>query len=173
MTNYVAFLRAVNVGGTGKLAMHDLRTMCIELGLADVQTYIASGNVVFTSDKPKQAVKTALEEKLRMYVGKPVGVFVRTSSELRMILSKNPFPDEDPKRTVAIFLDRKPPEDSISNVVGQIDEELGIGTQEIYVYYPSGMGHSKLRIPAANEGTARNMNTIRKMTELAAGQAAS
>ena len=48
MTNYVAFLRAVNVGGTGKLSMHDLRKMCIELGLAHVQTYIASGNVVFT-----------------------------------------------------------------------------------------------------------------------------
>ena len=168
MTNYIAFLRAVNVGGTGKLPMHDLRKMCIDLGLADVRTYIASGNVVFTSDKSKRAVKAALEEKLRTYAGKPVEVFVRTSSELRTILNKNPFPGEDPKRTVAIFLDRKPPEDAISNAVGQIDEEMSVGKQEIYVYFPSGMGRSKLRIPAAKEGTARNMNTIRKMTELAA-----
>jgi len=173
VTTYVAFLRAVNVGGTGKLPMHDLRTMCIELGLADVQTYIASGNVVFTSDKSKQAVKTALGKKLRMCAGKPVGIFVRTSSELRMILSKNPFPNEDPKRTVSVFLDRKPPKDAISNAVGQIDEEMSIGKQEIYVYYPSGMGHSKLRIPVAKDGTARNMNTVRKMTELADGQPAS
>ena len=173
MTNYVAFLRAVNVGGTGKLPMHDLRKMCIELGLAHVQTHIASGNVVFSSDKSMRVVKTALEKKLRTYAGKPVEVFVRTSSELRMILSKNPFPGEDPKRTVAVFLDRKPPKDAISDAVGQIDEEMSIGKQEIYVYYPSGMGRSRLRIPAAKDGTARNMNTIRKMTELAAGHSAS
>ena len=66
MTIYVAFLRAVNVGATGKLPMSNLRRMCVELGFDDVQTYIASGNVVFTSDKSKHAAKTALEEKLRV-----------------------------------------------------------------------------------------------------------
>ena len=50
MTRYVGLLRAVNVGGTGKLPMADLRAMCAEIGFADVQTYIASGNVVFDSD---------------------------------------------------------------------------------------------------------------------------
>lgn len=170
MTNYVAFLRAVNVGGTGKLPMSDLRKMCGKLGFADIQTYIASGNVVFTSEKTKQAVKTALEEKLRAYAGRPVGVFVRTASEIREILHKNPFPNKDAKRTVAIFLDRKPAKDSLTTAVGQNDEEMSIGSQEIYVYYRSGMGRSKLRIPAAKDGTARNMNTIRKMAELASRQ---
>lgn len=166
MTVFVAFLRAVNVGGTGRLPMSDLRAMCNELGLADVRTYIASGNLAFSSDESKVSVKTALEEKLRDYVGKDVRVFVRTASELREILEKNPFPDRDPKFTVAIFLDRKPPKDALDNATGRSDEDMQLGTREIYVYFRSGMGRSKLNIPAAKEGTARNMNTIKKMVAL-------
>ena len=166
MTVFVAFLRAVNVGGTGRLPMSDLREMCNELGLADVQTYIASGNLAFSSDETKVSVKTALEEKLRDYVGKDVRVFVRTAAELREILEKNPFPDRDPKFTVAIFLDRKPPKNALDNATGRGDEDMQLGTREIYVYFGSGMGRSKLNIPAAKEGTARNMNTIKKMVAL-------
>jgi uncharacterized protein (DUF1697 family) len=166
MTVFVAFLRAVNVGGTGRLLMHDLRRMCNELGFADVQTYIASGNLVFGSDESKESIKTALEGKLRDYVGKDVGVVVRTASELCAILNKNPFPERDPKFTVAIFLDRKPPNNALAQATGRNDEDMRIGAREIYVYYGSGLGRSKLRIPAAKNGTARNMNTVRKMVEL-------
>lgn len=167
MTIYVAFIRAVNVGGTGKLPMADLRKMCGDLGFKDVQTYIASGNVVFVSEEPKEAVMLALHETLCAYMGKPVGIAVRTASEVQAILDRNPFADEDPKRTVATLLKEKPPKDALAKAVGQSDEEMRIGTREIYVYYKSGMGHSRLRIPAAKDGTARNMNTIRKMSELA------
>ncbi len=166
MTVYVAFLRAVNVGGTGRLPMSDLRRMCSELGLADVQTYIASGNLTFRSDESKESIKTALEGKLRDYAGKDVAVIVRTASELRETLNKNPFADRDPKYTVAIFLDRKPPKDALAQATGRNDEDMRIGDREIYVYYESGMGRSKLKIPAAKDGTARNMNTVRKMVEL-------
>ena len=166
MTVFVAFLRAVNVGGTGRLPMSDLREMCNELGLADVQTYIASGNLTFDSNESKAAIKTALEGKLRDYMGKDVGVSIRTASELRSILDKNPFPDLDPKFTVAIFLDRKPPVDALDLATGRNDEDMRLGAREIYVYFGSGMGRSKLKIPAAKDGTARNMNTIKKMVEL-------
>ena len=166
MTVFVVFLRAVNVGGTGRLPMSDLRRMSNELGLAEVQTYIASGNLTFESDDSKESIKTALEGKLRGYAGKDIGVVVRTASELRGILNKNPFPDRDPKYTVAIFLDRKPPKDALAQATGRSDEDMQIGGREIYVYYGSGMGRSKLRIPAAKGGTARNMNTVRKMVEL-------
>jgi len=166
MTVFVAFLRAVNVGGTGRLPMSDLRAMCNELGLADVQTYIASGNLAFSSDESKVSVKTALEEKLRDYVGKDDGVFIRTASELLTRLDKNPYPDRDPKYTVAIFLDRMPPKDALDKATGRNDEDMQLGAQEIYVHFGSGMGRSKLKIPAAKDGTARNMNTIRKMVTL-------
>jgi len=166
MTAFVAFLRAVNVGGTGRLPMSDLREMCNELGLADVQTYIASGNLTFDSNESKASIKAALEGRLRDYMGKDVGVIVRTASELRATLNENPFPDRNPKFTVAIFLDRKPPKDALDMATGRIDEDMQLGTREIYVYFGSGMGRSKLKIPAAKDATARNMNTIKKMVAL-------
>lgn len=76
-----------------------------------------------------------------------------------------------PARTVAIFLNSKPPADALDHASGLSDERLSIGKREIYVYYGSGMGQSKLRIPAAKEGTARNMNTIAKMVALILTQA--
>jgi len=168
MARYIAFLRAVNVGGTGKLPMAELRAMCVELGFSDVKTYIASGNLLFTSDASRAAVKASLEQRLADYAGKPVGVIVRTPSEVGSVLDSNPFADKDPRFAVAIFLDKKPPSDALEHATGQSDEEMLLGNKEIYVYYGSGMARSKLRIPAAKQGTTRNMNTVRKMVELAA-----
>jgi len=169
MKRYVAFLRAVNVGGTGKLPMADLRAMARELGFSDIKTYIASGNLVFSSEESAKAVKSALEARLAEYAGKPVAVFVRTATEMRRILSDSPFPDKESKYTFVVFLQRKPPTDTVTEAVRRVDEELHIGKREIYVHYPSGMSQSKLRIPAAKNGTGRNMNTVRKMAELASG----
>jgi len=166
MTAFVAFLRAVNVGGTGRLQMSELRKICNGLGLNDVQTYIASGNLTFRSDESRKSIKTALEGKLREHMGKDVRIIIRTASELRAILDENPFPDRDPKFTVAIFLDRKPAKDALDLATGRNDEDMRLGAREIYVYFGSGMGRSKLKIPAAKDGTARNMNTIRKMVAL-------
>jgi uncharacterized protein (DUF1697 family) len=167
MTSYVALLRAVNVGGTGKLPMADLRTMCSDLGFARVETYIASGNVVFTSKSSAMRVKTDLEARLFDYANKRVGVVVRTASEMRTVLSANPFPKAPPNYTYAIFLDERPPSDALETAFGVKDEEMRLGAREIYVYYRSGMGKSKLRILAAKAGTARNMNTVAKLAEMA------
>src|SRR5215510_14319784 len=76
MAVFVALLRAVNVGGTGKLPMSELKSMCEKLGFANVHTYIASGYVLFESRKSEGAVKAALEGALQRYAGKPVGVLV-------------------------------------------------------------------------------------------------
>ncbi len=160
MPTYVAFLRAVNVGGTGKLPMAELRAMCESIGLTDVRTYIASGNVVFKSRLSEASVKAKLERCLEDYAGKPVGVLVRTGAELAAVLEGNPFKAAAPNRTVAIFLDAPPPADALTTVSGRNTEELALGTRELYVHYGEGMAHSKLKIPAAKTGTARNMNTI-------------
>ena len=169
MTGYVALLRAVNVGGTGKLPMAELREMCGSLGFDGVRTYIASGNVVFSTDLSEVEVKAALEERLRAYAGKPVGVMVRTAQEMADVLGANPFPDEPGNRTVAIFLDAAPPADALESIRNRKDEEVRLGTREIYVAYGSGMGTSKLAIPAGATGTARNMNTVAKLAELSRG----
>jgi uncharacterized protein (DUF1697 family) len=168
MGSFVALLRAVNVGGTGKLPMSDLKRMCEELGFGSVQTYIASGNVVFVSRKSEAAVKTALDKRLEAYAQKPVGVLVRTAAEMAQVAADNPFPKLAPNRTMAVFLDRAPPADTLAGVRGQKDEQIRLGRREIYVHYGEGMAKSKLVIPAAKAGTARNMNTVAALAKMAA-----
>ena len=167
MGSFVALLRAVNVGGTGKLPMSDLKELCEELGFGAVRTYIASGNVVFESRKSEAAVKAALEKRLEAYAGKPVGVVVRTAEEMAQVLSDNPFPKAPPNRTMAVFLDRAPPTDALAGIRGQKDEEIRLGQREIYIHYGQGMAKSKLVIAAAKVGTARNMNTIAVLARMA------
>src|SRR5215468_6658828 len=118
MTAFVALLRAVNVGGTGKLPMSELKATCEKLGFTKVQTYIASGNVLFESRKSESAVKKALEAALQKYAGKPVGVLVRTPAELAKVAAANPFPKQPAKWTVAIFLDEPPPKDTLKTLRG-------------------------------------------------------
>src|ERR1700754_1296764 len=118
MASFVALLRAVNVGGTGKLPMSELKAMCEELGFEKVRTYIASGNVVFTSRKSEAAIKMALEKRLEAHAKKPVGVVIRTAAEMAEVAKNNPFPDKATNRTVAIFLDKAPPKDALDGVRG-------------------------------------------------------
>ena len=167
MTAFVALLRAVNVGGTGKLAMSDLKAICEAAGLERVRTYIASGNVVFRTDRAEAAVKAAIEAGLLAHAGKPVGVQVRTAAEMTAVLDANPFPERAPNRTVAVFLDAAPPADALERATGLNGEAMRLGRREIYVHYGDGMADSKLKIPVAAAGTARNMNTIAKLAEMA------
>ncbi len=172
MTSYVALLRAVNVGGTGKLPMSELKAMCEEAGFEGVRTYIASGNVVFTSKLAEKAVKRALEQRLQDYAGKPVGVMVRSATEMAAVLAANPFAEAAGNRTVAIFLDASPTATALHDVTGAKGERLALGRREIYVHYGDGMADSRLKIPAAKAGTARNMNTIAKLADMAASRGA-
>jgi uncharacterized protein (DUF1697 family) len=169
MNAYIALLRAVNVGGTGKLPMTELKAMCEAVGFLSVRTYIASGNVVFQSAKTEARVKAELEAALTAYAGKPVGVMVRTATEMAAVLAHNPFSKMPGNRTVAYFLDATPSADALQTVTNQTSEQLRLGVREVYGYYPDGMGNSKLKIPAAKNGTARNMNTIAKLAEMAGG----
>ena len=171
MPVFVVLLRAVNVGGTGKLPMSDLKRLCEKAGFRKVRTYIASGNVVAERDGSQAEAEAALEKELRSYAGKPVGATIRTAAEMSKVVANNPFPDRSGSLTVAIFLDRAPPRDAVKAVKGQANEEMRLGAREIYVHYPDGIGRSKLRIPAASDGTARNMNTIAKLAAMAADEA--
>ena len=168
MQTWIALLRAVNVGGTGKLPMAELRSMCEQAGFADVRTYIASGNVVFRSALPEREVAAALESPLAAYAGKPVGVLVRTAAEMAAVRAANPFPDAPGNRVVAIFLDSPPPADALEHASGRKHEAMALGRREIYVHYGEGMADSRLRIPAAKAGTARNINTVAKLAAMAA-----
>lgn len=168
-TTFVALLRAVNVGGTGKLRMAELTALCEAEGFARVRTYIASGNVVFESDQDAAVVKAALEARLAVHAGRAVGVCVRTAAEMAAVLAANPFADAPPDRTLAIFLDEPPPADALDHVRHRTRERLALGAREIYVDYRDRdtMAGSRLVIPAAARGTARNMNTVAKLAQMA------
>jgi uncharacterized protein (DUF1697 family) len=166
LTTYIALLRAVNVGGTGKLPMPQLKALCAKLGFQRVETYIASGNVIFDCDRPAAKVQTQLEKQLQNHLGKAVDTFVRTAAEMQAVLEKNPFSKQEPRLTYAFFLHGRPPPDAVTQVRSRADEEIYLGTREIYVFYPTGMGQSKLKIPAAIAGTARNLNTVAKLVAM-------
>jgi len=167
MHTYLCLLRAVNVGGTGKLPMADLRAMCEAEGFTDVRTYIASGNVVLRSASTARQVQATLEAALSQYAGKPVAVLVRTAAEMSAVLDAKPFTGAEPSRVVVIFLDQPPPLDALDAIGGQVGEALWLGTREIHVHYRDGIGDSKLKIPAAKAGTARNINTVAKLVQMA------
>lgn len=167
MTSTVALLRAVNVGGTGTLAMAELRAIAAELGLANPRTYIASGNLLFESDLAEAAVKRLLERRLEAHLGKPVGVMIRSAAEMAAVVADNPFAEAPASHVVAIFLDQAPPGSALTDHRYLKDERIALGTREIYVHYPEGQGRSRLAIAAAAAGTARNLNSVARLAELA------
>lgn len=165
---FVALLRAVNVGGTGKLPMADLKRMCEEAGFSRVETYIASGNVVFDAAKTEAEIRAALEAALTAYAGKPMDVLVRTGAEMAAVRDANPFLDAPANRVVALFLDAAPPPDILDTITARADEEVGVGTRELYIHYPSGQARTKLVFKGMGVATARNINTVARLAEMAA-----
>ena len=117
---------------------------------------------------PKPPSRPRWKEQLAAYAGKPVGVLVRSGAEMAQVLADNPFPQAAPNRTMALFLDRAPPADTLATLRGQRDEQVRLGRREIYIHYGEGMARSKLVIPAAKAGTARNINTVAALAKMAA-----
>ena len=167
VTTFIALLRAVNVGGTGKLAMAELRSMCSKLGFTDVATYIQSGNVVFTTKISASKAQATLEAALTKHLGKPSAVILRTRDELIATERANPFPAVAPSQLLVLFLDEAPPKSSLVHVKIPGREQLACVGREVFIHFPDGMGRSKLKLPFANAGTGRNLNTLRKLIEMA------
>jgi uncharacterized protein (DUF1697 family) len=162
---YVALLRAINAGIA--LPMADLRQLAADLGLANPRTYIASGNLLFDSDLHEEKLKPLLEARLKERVGKPVATMIRTGEEMATVAAANPFADEQGSKVVAIFLDSPPHPSVLADHRHRAGEQFALGTRELYVFYPEGMGRSRLLLPSVTHGTARNLNTVAKLAALA------
>ncbi len=168
MTVYIALLRAVNVGGTGMLAMKDLSSLCTGLGFENVRTYIQSGNVVFKSRLARARVLAALERALNAHMGKKIDVVLREASELRRVLEANPFREFEPSKVTVAFCSMPVDKKACAKVVAPGGERVVAAAQEIYVYYPDGMGRSKLKLPITGGAvTVRNINTVTKLLAIA------
>jgi uncharacterized protein (DUF1697 family) len=168
----VALLRAVNVGGRNKVPMGDLRALFEELGHTDVVTYIQSGNLVFSSRKRVSVapLKAALAERF----GFEIDVMLRTASEMRAVVDRQPF-DVDVATVHVGFLAEAPTARVIAGFELErfAPEEAAFEGREVYLHLPNGMGRAKL--PAyldrhlAIAWTARSWRTVLTLLELAGG----
>ena len=168
MTAFVAMLRAVNVAGTGKLPMADLRMVGTECGFASVRTFIASGNLLFDSRRDEAEIASMLGERIDRLMGKHVPLFVRNAGEMAEVVARNPFTDDKPSRVMAHFISEQPTQAMLDAASGVQGERLALGPRAIYVSYGEGIGKTKLKLPAVARGTARNMNSVAKIAALLA-----
>jgi uncharacterized protein (DUF1697 family) len=168
VTAYVALLRGVNLLGVSTLKMADLKAIAGKLGLKNPRTYIASGNLLFVSKKAEEPLRRALEQEMKAHMRRELRVMLRTAAELAAVVDANPFTDSPGNRVQAFFLNEPPPNDLEKTARNQDDERIATGRREVFVAYgEQGIGKSRLRLPAAEAGTARNMNTVAKLAELA------
>jgi uncharacterized protein (DUF1697 family) len=169
VTNYVALLRGVNLIGKSSLRMTDLKAIAHDLGLEGARTYIASGNLLFSSDKPEEKLRLMLEKDLRKHMGKEVRVMLRTADEMDEVVKTNPFTDRPARNVQAFFMNEAPPKNLLATIRNKADDEhVAAGSREVFVAYGErGIGRSRIRIPAAEVGTARNMNTVARLADLA------
>ncbi len=164
----VALLRGINVGGNNILPMTELKSLCEDAGFKNVRTYIQSGNVIFESKIAEEKVVVKLQNALKSKLQNTVSVMIRTIEELETIISNNPFPSANPSQVGVLFLEHTVDESIVREFSKKETEEIITGKREIYIHYPNGMGRSKLKFPkSAKNGTVRNINTVKKLAELA------
>jgi uncharacterized protein (DUF1697 family) len=174
----ISMLRGVNLGSHHRIRMDVLRAVYESLGLRAVQTYVQSGNVIFQT-KDRNLVKLAqqIADGIEKEFGFRPAVIVRTSAELRQVIVANPFAKRkgiEPSKLLVTFLAMEP-SPAAGEELGKIKadpEELHLVGREIYIYFPNGMGRSKLpwaRIDKAvkTSGTGRNWNTVTKLLDMA------
>ena len=169
MNTLVAFLRGINVGGNTMVPMKELATICTQIGLENVRTYLNSGNVIFDSPLPEAELQTVLETELSKKTGKDIRVIIRSSGDLERVVKDNPFPDANPSQVGVFLVTGSLAQNVLQEFVIPGREKVVPGKREVYVHYPDGMGRSKLKWPLSlRNGTMRNINTLSKLAGLAA-----
>jgi uncharacterized protein (DUF1697 family) len=169
------FLRAINLSGR-RLLMTDFKRALAEAGYPDAQTVVATGNAVIVAKAADAALEARIEKGLEATLGQSTDVFVRAGAELAAIVAANPFPDmarDNPSHLVVVFLKGEPQAAAVEALRARIKgpEEVEAGPGCLYARYPDDIGHSKLTAAMIERalrlrGTARNWNTVLKVTEL-------
>lgn len=178
MTTYAALLRGINVGGTKRLPMADLRQLMTDLGLDDVRTHLQSGQAVFgTGRGDEETLAAELAEAVEKRFGFPVDVIVRDHAYLRAIVDDCPFPaaELEPRQLHVTYFSAPVDPARFAHLDREthLPEEFRLGDRALYLYAPDGLGRSKLAEalsrPRVNKGvtaTTRNWNTVAKLVEL-------
>ncbi|MEU3888319.1 DUF1697 domain-containing protein [Streptomyces sp. NPDC029041] len=177
-TTYAALLRGINVGGSRKVPMADLRTLLTDLGHDDVRTYLQSGQAVFSSGRGgDEALAAEIAQALENHFGFGVDVIVRDHAYLEAIAGACPFPaaDLEPRQLHVTYFSAPVTPDRFAEIDqdAYLPEEFRLGDRALYLYAPTGLGRSKLaehlskpRITKGVIATTRNWNTVVKLVEM-------
>ncbi len=178
MPVYISLLRGINVGGNKRVKMDALRAIYESVGLAEPKTLLQSGNVVFKSEQTDRAALTKqIETGIETGAGFHSDILLRTLDEWRDVIARHPFPEErglDGSRVLVTFMARTPDAKVVESVQrgNPGPEEVFVSGDEIWVYFPDGMGRSKLAAALVEKnlkatGTGRNWNTVLALLTLA------
>ncbi|MFI9344589.1 DUF1697 domain-containing protein [Streptomyces sp. NPDC052773] len=180
MTTYAALLRGINVGGSKKIPMADLRTLMEGLGHDGVRTYLQSGQAAFTTGRgDEDSLAAELTRAIEQRYGFTVDVIVRDHAYLKAIADACPFPAAhlEPKQLHVTYFSAPVDEDRFAEIdrEAHLPEEFRLGDRALYLYAPNGLGRSKLaealsrpRLTKGVIATTRNWNTVLKLVELTA-----
>ncbi|WP_397447756.1 DUF1697 domain-containing protein [Polaribacter sp. R77954] len=175
MNRKIGILRGINVGGKRKILMADLKSMCEELGLKKVTTYIQSGNLVFNSDKPNSELENNLEKAITEKYGFDVPIIVRTQKELENSINNNTFfeKDVDIKQLHLTFLKEKPSKENIEKALtfNYKSDKFKIDNKDAFIFCAGKYHESKLTNNFFEKqlkvgATTRNWKTVMKLSEL-------
>lgn len=173
---YIALLRGINVGGRNKIPMAELRALCADLGWAEVQSYIQSGNLIFNADTTPEQLEPQLEQAIEQQFGFSISVIVRPATDWHRYIESNPFPEaseSEPNRVMLALSKSSPRPDAAATLqeratnnerVTQLDDAL-------WIHYADGSARSKLS-PAlldrlvGSPVTTRNWRTVLKLAAL-------
>lgn len=175
MNRKIGILRGINVGGKRKILMADLKSLCEELGLKNVTTYIQSGNLIFNSDKPNSDLENELEKAIFEKYGFDVPVIVRTERELENSINNNPFFDKGTgiKQLHLTFLKEKPNKENIDKAVtvSYEPDKFKIDDKDVFIccagkYHESKLTNTFFEKQLKVGATTRNWKTVMKLLEL-------
>jgi uncharacterized protein (DUF1697 family) len=175
-STFIALLRGINVTGHNKIAMSDLRSLCANIGWTDVQSYIQSGNLVFSAAGSLASLEAELEQAIELRFGLTIPVIVRTAADWPVYIQSNPFPDESDREPnlVLLALSKSPPHQDAAPLLqdrAANGERIVQAGDALWIHYPDGVGRSKLS-PAlfdrlvGSPVTARNWRTVLRLDEL-------
>jgi uncharacterized protein (DUF1697 family) len=178
MIHHICILRGINVGGHKRIKMDALRQMFIEMGFANVQTYIQSGNVIFSSEEANiEVLEKAIFEKIQKVFGFEVPVLVLTATEMNDAVNNNPYsndPDKDAATIHLTFLSDRPNQVLLDKLSpnNYLPDEFRCVDKVIYVYCPNGYGNTKLNntffeTKLKVTATCRNLKTSIELATLA------
>lgn len=173
---YIALLRGINVGGHNRIKMADLRTLLQSMGFANIQTHLASGNVIFETHKNSEK-KLAMEisAEIETHHGFKTDILILSLEEIQLAVLANPFPQatNQPKSLHFNFLSSKPKSPDLQklDMLKKDSEQYKLINKVFYLHAPEGIGRSKLAAGCEKAigvpMTGRNWRTVQNILELA------